>query len=383
MAEVPLASEYRLVVYKQVDAGFYPVLSYVFSVIIMSVPLALTESTILGTLIYWMTSFANDAGRYFFFIFVFFVCDMAVSVAFRFIAYSLQDSYLAMNLAGPVTAMMMMFGGQSKANMTAKRPPTCVVSRAKTDLFLLLSGLFCFFPLSGFLITADKIPNWLIEMFWTSPFSWGVRSLALNEFHSGRYAEGQGDAYLSIWQIKLDDRYKWAGVAFLAGLFLVFLACSALVLKHKRSWLTVGTRRDHSAEECIVEEDGRVLAASMQVEVPVQARIGAKSTSAAAAIEDARVAAEANQLAFQRMDLAFVDLRYTVTVTEIDDATGMPRTYERALLQGINGYAKAGELTALMGSSGAGKVSCRRKQPASSGGGSETGSLLLSLAFLL
>jgi hypothetical protein len=73
MVEVPLASEFKLVVYKQVDAGFYSTASYVFSVILMHMPLAIAECFIFGTLLYWMAFFTADAGNYFFFLLVTYV----------------------------------------------------------------------------------------------------------------------------------------------------------------------------------------------------------------------------------------------------------------------------------------------------------------------
>ena len=113
-------------------------------------------------------------------------------------------------------------------------------------------------------------------------------------------------------------------------------------LSRKRAWLTVGTRRsfDESAEALDSVGDST---STGEVEV----RIGAKTTSMAVHDAEARTREENSRLPFTRMDLAFIDLRYVVTVTEQDDA-GVKRTYDRALLQGINGYAKAGELTALM-----------------------------------
>ena len=88
-------------------------------------------------------------------------------------------------------------------------------------------------------------------------------------------------------------------------------------------------------------------------------RIGAQTTSTAVHDAEVRTREENSRLPFTRMDLAFIDLRYVVTVTEQDDA-GVKRTYDRALLQGINGYAKAGELTALMVSTHARTHHCAR-----------------------
>jgi len=60
MAEVPLASEFKKVVAKQVDSGFYSPLSYVFSVVLMHLPLSIVECGVMGTILYWMSGFAVD-----------------------------------------------------------------------------------------------------------------------------------------------------------------------------------------------------------------------------------------------------------------------------------------------------------------------------------
>lgn len=57
-AEVPLAAEYKKVLYKQIDAGFYPTASYLTSLIIVHLPLAFAEVALLGSIVYWM------AGKY-------------------------------------------------------------------------------------------------------------------------------------------------------------------------------------------------------------------------------------------------------------------------------------------------------------------------------
>jgi ABC-type uncharacterized transport system YnjBCD ATPase subunit len=209
----------------------------------------------------------------------------------------------------------------------------------------------------GFLITKDKIPDWLIWLYWLSPFSWGMRSGGLNEFKSSRYDQlvptadnpvpniRLGDSYLNVWQISTENDYKGSGVAYQFGLFIFFVLLSSAALKYKRSWLTVGTRRTD-----VVELE------AADASVAIEVRLGAKTTSMAAAAQEKQMAEDAHQLEFERMNLSFIDLKYEVTVTETNEATGKEETKQRQLLAGINGFARAGELTALMGSSGAGKT---------------------------
>ena len=71
----------------------------------------------------------------------------------------------------------------------------------------------------------------------------------------------------------------------------------------------------------------------------VQVRVGAQATSMAVHDAETRAREENSRLPFTRMDLAFIDLRDVVTVTEQDDV-GVKRTFEPALLQRIS---KSGE----------------------------------------
>lgn len=251
-----------------------------------------------------------------FFVFVLLSLNLLISVIFRTLAYLCSNADVASNLAGPITVVFQMF--------------------------------------AGFLITWDKIPIWLQWVAWITPFSWTFRSLALSEFHAEeRYPNGLGDVYLDVWQVETNDKYKWASIGFNFGLFLVFVVVGAMALSTKRAWLSIGTRRSHDesveALNSLGTECGDTTGGMVRV------RVGARSTSMREAVTLHDVAAESTGLEFTRMDLTFASLRYTVMVTEQDDA-GVERTYERALLTGINGFARAGELTALMGSSGAGKT---------------------------
>ena len=206
-----------------------------------------------------------------------------------------------------------------------------------------------------------------------SHFYRGLRSNAINEFSSPRYPAGVGDRYMAVWQIDSNPSFQWAGIGFLAGVFILFLFVSAWILKSKRTALTSGTKRSHDEEEALEADQAAVegrdapQAGSPGSGGAIEVRIGAKTTSMLAESALAQQREDANNLSFTRMDLAFSDLRYSVTVKELDEKTGKMVTRERTLLNGINGFAKAGELTALMGSSGAGKTvsarSSRERSP--------------------
>jgi hypothetical protein len=203
---------------------------------------------------------------------------------------------------------------------------------------------FCCAAAPGFLLTRDKIQIWQIWLYWTSPFTYTFNSIALNEFQSSqsRYSDGDEAAFLGMYAIPTERGLMWGGVGFLVGMVALCTAASVAVLTLKRAELTSGTRRAEKEEEEETEEQ------QQQVAIDVQPAPTQTVTKSLAHFSSSHV-----QLPFVPVNLAWNDIRYQVRVTERDDA-GKPRTYDRALLQGISGYARTGELTALMGSSGAG-----------------------------
>jgi len=134
MAEVPQAAEYKKVIYKQLDAGFYSTFAYCVSVVLLHFPLAIAETAVFGALVYAMAGFDMDAGRFLFFLLTLLMVNLVVGAIFRCLAYAFQSSQVAVSMAGPLVSLMILF--------------------------------------SGFVIGEKNIPDWLIWCFWISPFSW-------------------------------------------------------------------------------------------------------------------------------------------------------------------------------------------------------------------
>jgi len=304
MAEVPTAIESKNTVYKQVDAGFYPSSSYVVSSAIVHFPLAIVESFIFGSLLYWIAGYVNNAARYFFFILIMLATNLAMSTFFRSITYLSANQDVAQMTAGPITVICLLFG--------------------------------------GFLLTADKVPSYLIWLYWLSPFSWAVKSISQSEFSDPHYdrlitnADGElqraGDVFLKAWEISTDFAYRWAGFGYLISFFGFWLIISALCIKYKRFELSRGTSRLK-----VDDEEG------------VQSMTSNRCINTAIAI-DQHASSTASSLPFQPAILAFNNLKYTVTIEE----NKVKR--DKVLLQGVSGYARPGTITALMGVSGAGKT---------------------------
>ena len=303
MSELPATDEAKPVIYKQVDSGFFPPICYNLAVTLNGLPVAMVSTFILSSAIYWMTNFAPDVGRFFFFCLVVYCTDLLCGAAFRFISYSVRNMFVAQQIDGPCVGLFMVFG--------------------------------------GFLITYGAMPRWLIWMYWLSPFAWAVRSIAIMEFSAPRYTHQEEIQYLSGWDIQTDFAYTWAGIGYLLGLFVFFTMLGAIQIKYKRNEVTVGTKRRLDLED---EESGRLNSRNSANNIEQKISIGDTDNAS-------------NDLPFHPVTVVWRNLSYTVT---------LKNKKQKRLLTNISGYCEPGEMTALMGSSGAGKttlmdVICGRK----------------------
>lgn len=183
LPEMAVGADSKLVVYKQVDNHFYPSLSFITAQTIVYIPLIIIESTIYVVFTYWMANFAPEADRFFQHWFLCVLIDLVMSSFFRSFAFSCKSDMVAQQMTSIAVAFYFLF--------------------------------------AGFLISRNEIPDWLIWLYWLSPFSWIVRSLAITEFHSSRYdgiitaeingvtiTQRSGDMYMDIWQIQ-NEAYWW------------------------------------------------------------------------------------------------------------------------------------------------------------------------------
>ena len=173
----------------------YSSLSYVLSVFIVGIPITVIESTIFGTVAYFTVGLAGGAEEYFTFLGLLICVNFCLANFFRMIAYTARSVEIAQSMSSP---------------------------------FIILFVLF-----SGFMITKENIEGYYIWAYWLSPFSWLVRSLALNEFKSEEYdvmtPEGRlGDVYLGVYDIDTDDYWQWLGAIVLLAYAVIFLFAGAV-----------------------------------------------------------------------------------------------------------------------------------------------------------
>ena len=324
--------------YKHIDAGMYPPMSYLFAVVLGFFPVMVIETILFSIPLYFMVGLAPDAGRFFFFFLLLLLTDLMLAGLYRAVCYTVATIDAGQQVLNPVFNMMIVFG--------------------------------------GFLITRTKIPNFLIEFYWLTPISWAMRSLVQNEFFSSIY-NGNGVLYLDAFEVQRDPAWKWAGVGYLIGFGFACLFAASYLLVNVRFDLLQGTKRKKE-----IDQNGAVVD---KLQLPLNSQPTATATATAPGdaiavnVQPAAQRAPSMQLVeqrapslgrvsngqsssklvnvsfsipFQPMSLAFEGLHYTVKVKTQDK-----KTVDRKLLNGISGYVKPGQLTALMGASGAGKYS--------------------------
>jgi hypothetical protein len=151
-----------------------------------------------------------------------------------------------------------------------------------------------------------------------------LRALVVNEFDSGKYSEPSPIPGLTIGEAVLTQFgfvdtsgkpftfvWAWYGVIFTLGIAFVIMCATSFLYDRVRFTTGQSLVTDKGSDEP-EELDGDAV-----IEMP-----------------------------FKRVDLTFKDIRYTVKSSISKE--------KLELLKGVDGVVRAGEMTALMGSSGAG-----------------------------
>lgn len=141
----------RAVAYKLSRAGLLDEAFYVLSVFLTHLPRAAANSLVLSCIVYWMADFVPEFERAAFFFLIVLGVELAVAGIDRVLSFALPTVEQAQSATGLLTSIFLLMG--------------------------------------GFLATRTNIPWGMRWCYWISPFSWGLRSLAINEFASARYRD--------------------------------------------------------------------------------------------------------------------------------------------------------------------------------------------------
>uniref|UniRef100_H3GLW5 ABC transporter domain-containing protein n=1 Tax=Phytophthora ramorum TaxID=164328 RepID=H3GLW5_PHYRM len=317
----------REIFYKQRAANFFRTGSYVLAQSASQIPLILAETIIFGALVYWLCGFESEFSLFFIFEIVLFFTNLAMGMWFFFLS-----------AVGPNANIVTPLG---------------------------MCSILVFVIFAGFIVTTDQIPDYLIWAHWISPMSWSVKALSINQYRSSgmdvcvydgvdyctSYGMTMGEYYLDLFGIDTEKSWVTYGIIYSAAIYVVFMFLSYLGLEYLR-----------------YETPENVDVSDKPIEDESYTRIETPKNTGDCVVELPTGDHEQN---FVPVTMAFEDLHYFVP-----NPNNPKDSLE--LLKGINGFAMPGSITALMGSSGAGKTTLMDVIAGRKTGGKITGNILLN-----
>ncbi|OWZ13377.1 Pleiotropic drug resistance protein transporter, partial [Phytophthora megakarya] len=337
-AQIPTYCEAREIFYKQRGANFIRTPAYVVANSLSQIPWILAETLVFGSIVYYMCGFRSSVAAFVIFE-ILILLTLLVFAAWFFFITAVSPN---LHIAKPVAMVTVLF----------------------------------FVIFAGFIVPKDEIPDYFVWIYWINPIAWCVRGFAVNQYRSDEFEvcvyEGvdyctsyqmtMGEYALSLYDVPSDKSWVWLAMVFLVATYVIFLLLGSLVLEYKRY---------ESPEHIIltaqptksIESDEYALATT-----PTSAR---KIPAMSARINDTVALSVRATKKFDPVVIAFQDLWYSVAD---------PHNPKEALtlLKGISGYALPGSITALMGSTGAGKTTLMDVIAGRKTGGTVQGKIMLN-----
>lgn len=336
--QIPVLMAGREIFYKQRGANFFSSSAYVLACLLSQLPLAFVESVVFGSVVYWACGLESNIWNYLQFEIIMFLTNMTFSAWFFFVA-AISPS---LHIANPITMV-------------------------STLVFLMFSG---------FNVIKDSIPDYFIWLYWISPLTWAIRATAIIQYRSESFSVCEygginycettgmqmGEYYLSLFGLQTEKSWVWLGMIVLVALCLMFIFLSCLVLEYKRY---ESPENINMAKNDLKNDEDNYIA----VKTPTNS--GSSRPSRLPLTAEAVMEVSLNDSKFVPVTLAFKDLWYSVP------SPSNPKESIN-LLKGISGYALPGTMTALMGSSGAGKTTLMDVIAGRKTGGQIQGKILLN-----
>ncbi|RHY86960.1 hypothetical protein DYB37_011229 [Aphanomyces astaci] len=350
VALLPAILDAREIFYKQRGAHFFRTLSFVLAQTITQVPFSVAEAVIFGTIIYWISGFVSDVGAFLVYELILLLTNILFASWFFFVAVASPDLHVA--------------------------KPLSLVS-------VLLFVLF-----AGFIIVKTDIPDYFIWIYWINPISWGMRALSVNQYMASEfqvceyngvdYCKAYGGKTMGEVQLELfgmPTGTAWIGycLAYMVAMYFAFVGMSFVALEYCRyehghgHGPSVASSPEDSSSSSL-SHDHEPDKAEAYAQMPSTPVLGSHSDDSSVAVD---IRGPTSVAAFIPVTLAFQNLHYFVP----NPTKGEP---DLELLKGVSGYALPGTVTALMGSSGAGKTTLMDVIAGRKTGGKIVGDILLN-----
>lgn len=350
---LPTMMNARDIFYKQRSANFIRSSSYVVAFLASQIPMAVAESLVFGSMMYWMCGFVSDVTAFLNFEVLLVLTNVCFTGWFMVLSAWAPD----LHVVEPVGLVTLLF----------------------------------YVLFAGFVIFKSQMPSYLAWLYWIDPIAWSLRAVAVNEYRAVPYdvcvfkdvdycsiamaTKGEnltmGQYYLSFYDMPTEKYWIEYGMIFLVGATIVFLVLTTLLLEYSRHEApanhdTASSTASANADAVVDEEPPKEEGGGVKAQSEYGLLQSPKRTETA--IEITGGVREKN---FIPVTLAFKDLRYSVP-----DPNNKKQSIE--LLKGITGYALPGSVTALMGASGAGKTTLMDVIAGRKTGGKISGQILMN-----
>ncbi|XP_024981119.1 ABC transporter G family member 31 [Cynara cardunculus var. scolymus] len=303
-SELPLMIFRLPVFYKQRDNHFYPAWAWSISSWILRVPYSAVEAVVWSVIVYYSVGFSPSAGRFFRHVFVLFSIHQMALGLFRTLAAVARNMIISNT-----------FGS---------------------------AALLVVFLLGGFIMPKEMIKPWWVWGFWLSPLSYAQSAIAVNEFTATRWKKKLtgtnttvGYSVLHYHSLPTDDNWYWLGVGVLLLYALVFNIIVTLTLAYLNP-----LKNAQMVLPDATENDSTRAGAGNQPS-PAKADTGSRR--------------QGMTLPFKPLSMTFHNINYLVDMPKDMALEGITER-KLQLLSDVSGVFLPGVLTALMGSSGAGKT---------------------------
>ena len=277
---------------------------------------------------------------------------LALPEAFIFTALVYWMFGLVSGVAGYVGFVLVLFlTSTAFCGWTFLLSTVCATAEMVESIATLLTLIFTLF--AGLFVTRVNIPVYLVWTYWINPIAWGLRAISVQQYtdkqfdtcvydgidYCALYGKPMGTYSLESFDIYPESYWFWAGLGFLAATSVACYTVGGLALESVRHQTSVDT---HDTIEQQAANNGDNSTDSDDTDP------GSDSTTSKNTVHIAVLTPRASHRVTP-VTLAFENLRYSVP-----DPANEGEMLE--LLKGISGFAKPKTITALMGSTGAGKT---------------------------
>ena len=136
LPDVPAVFVRKPIWARHIAARMYPAWLLSIALFVIALPLSIAFCIVFGSILYWLTAFTADAGRFFFFLLVIWSVDLCFLCLFRFASLVLSSMQLVQTIAGAGSGVLQLF--------------------------------------AGYIITVGNIPDYGLLAYYVSPYSWCV-----------------------------------------------------------------------------------------------------------------------------------------------------------------------------------------------------------------